>query len=62
MKKWSGIKKDVNKVGTENERKDTQQAVLYELRRLIKNSGKDSYTVQELCELLDTIAEAKAQE
>ncbi len=62
MKKWSGIKKDVNKVGTENERKDTQQAILYELRRLIKNSGKDSYTVQELCDLLDTIAEAKAQE
>lgn len=49
-------------MGTEKERKDTQQAVLYELRRLIKNSGKDSYTVQELCELLDTIAEAKAQE
>ena len=61
MKKWSGIKKDVNKVGTENERKDTQH-ILYELRRLIKNSGKDSYTVQELCDLLDTIAEAKAQE
>lgn len=49
-------------MGTEKERKDTQQAMLYELRRLIKNSGKDSYTVQELCELLDTIAEAKAQE
>ncbi|MCI8478024.1 MAG: hypothetical protein HFE97_06710 [Oscillospiraceae bacterium] len=49
-------------MGTENERKDTQQAILYELRRLIKNSGKDSYTVQELCDLLDTIAEAKAQE
>lgn len=49
-------------MGTEKERKDTQQAMLYELRRLIKNSGKDSYTVQELCDLLDTIAEAKAQE
>ena len=49
-------------MGTERERKDTQQAVLYELRRLLKNSGKDSYTVEELCELLDTIAEAKAQE
>lgn len=46
---------------TDKERKDTQQAVLYELRRLIKNSGKD-YTNEELCELLDTIAEAKAQE
>lgn len=49
-------------MGTEWGRRDTQQAVLYELRRLLKNSGRDSYTVEELCELLDTIAEAKAQE
>ena len=49
-------------MGTEKERKDTQQAMLYELRRLIKNSGKESYTIQEHCDLLDTIAEAKAQE
>ncbi len=46
---------------TDKERKDTQQALLYELRRLIKKSGKD-YTNEELCELLDTIAEAKDQE
>ncbi len=45
-------------MGTEKERKDTQQAMLYELRRLFK----DSYTIDELCDLLDTIAEAKAQE
>ena len=43
-------------MGTEKDRKDTQQAVLYELRRLIKKSGKD-YTNQELCDLIDTIAE-----
>ena len=51
-------------MGTEKERKDTQQAIIYELRRLISKNkdGKDSYTVDELCELLDTIAEAKAQE
>ena len=49
-------------MGTEKERKDTQQAILYEVRRLIKNSGKESYTIEELCDLLDTIAEAKAQE
>ena len=49
-------------MGTEKERKDTQKAVLYDLRRLIKNSGKDSYTVEELCNLLDTIADAKDQE
>lgn len=46
---------------TDKERKDTQQAVLYELRRLIKKSGKD-YTNEELLDLIDTIADAKDQE
>ena len=46
---------------TDKERKDAQQAILYELRRLIKQSGKD-YTNQELCDRIDTIAEAKDQE
>lgn len=45
----------------EKGRKDTQQATIYEIRRLIKKSGKD-YTNEEILELLDTIAEAKAQE
>ena len=49
-------------MGPENERKDTQKAVLYDLRRLLKNSGKDTYSVEELCNLLDTIADAKDQE
>ncbi len=49
-------------MGTEQERKDTQKAVLYDLRRLLKNSGKDTYSVEELCNLLDTIADAKDQE
>ena len=48
-------------MGTEKDRKDTQQAVLYELRRLIKKSGKD-YTNHELCDLIENIAEAKDQE
>ena len=47
---------------TDRERKDTQQAILYELRRMLDNGEKDTYTKQELCKLLDTIAEAKAQE
>lgn len=47
---------------TEQERKDTQKATLYDLRRLLKNSGKESYTVEEICNLLDTIADAKDQE
>lgn len=49
-------------MGTERERKDTQKAVLYDLRRLIKNSDKETYTKDELCDLLDTIADAKDQE
>jgi len=46
---------------TEKERQDIQQATIYEIRRLIKKSGKD-YTNEEILDLLDTIAEAKAQE
>ena len=49
-------------MGTEKERRDIQKAVLYDLRRLLKNSGKDTYSVEELCNLLDTIADAKDQE
>lgn len=47
---------------TAEEMKIVARATLYDLRRLIKNSGKESYTVEELCELLDRIADAKAQE
>ena len=47
---------------TEKEIKIIEKATLYDLRRLIKNSGKESYTVEELCELLDTITDAKDQE
>lgn len=46
----------------DKERKDTQKATLYDLRRLFKNGGKETYTVQEICDLLDTIADAKDQE
>ena len=47
---------------SEKEIKIIQQATLYDLRRLLKNNGKDTYTLEELCKLLDTIADAKAQE
>jgi len=46
----------------ETERKDTQKALLYDLRRRIKNSEKETYTKEELCDWLDTIADAKDQE
>ena len=49
---------------SEKEIKMIQQAVIYELRRLISRNkdGKESYTIEELCELFDTIADAKEQE
>ena len=49
-------------MGTEKERKDTQKAMLYDLRLLIKDSEKEQYTKDELLDLLDTIAAAKDQE
>ena len=47
---------------SEKEIKVIEKATLYDLRRLIKNSGQDTYTNKELCDLLDTIADAKDQE
>ena len=46
---------------SDKERKDTKQATIYEIRRLVQKSGKD-YTNKELLELLDMIAETKAAE
>ena len=47
---------------TEKERQDTKMATLYELRLILTSGGKDEYTLDELCELLDKIALAKEQE
>ena len=47
---------------TEKERKDTQKAVLYDIRLIIKGSEKETYTKEELLDLLDTIASEKDQE
>ena len=47
---------------TEKDYKVIEKATLYDLRRLIKNGDKDTYTREELCNLLDTIADAKDQE
>ena len=54
--------KDVNGMGTEKERKDTQKAMLYDLRLIVKASEKEHYTKDELLDLFDTIAAAKDQE
>jgi len=47
---------------TEKEIRIIEKAAMYDLRRLLKRSGKETYTVQELCELIDTITDAKDQE
>lgn len=49
-------------MGTEKERKDTQKALLYDLRLIFTNGGKTEYTLDEIVELLDKIAMAKDQE
>lgn len=49
-------------MGTEKERKDTQKALLYDLRLIFSNGEKEDYTKQEIVELLDKIAMAKDQE
>lgn len=46
----------------ETDYKVIEKATIYDLRRLIKNSDKDTCTKDELCDLLDTIADAKDQE
>ena len=48
-------------MSAEKERKDTQKALLYDLRRLIEKEGRD-FTNAELLKFLDMIADAKDQE
>ena len=47
---------------TEKERQDTKMATLYELRLLFSTGDKETYTKEEIMELLDKIALAKEQE
>lgn len=47
---------------TDKERKDTQKAMIYDLRLIIKTSDKEQYTKEELFDLFDTIVAAKDQE
>ena len=48
-------------MSAEKERKDTQKALLYDLRRLIEKEGR-GFTNAELLKFLDMIADAKDQE
>ena len=44
---------------TDKERTDTQLATLYDLRLQIKKDDKETYTKNEILELLDTVAQEK---
>jgi len=44
---------------TDAERADAKTAMLYNLRLQIKKSAKETYTKDEILELLDTVAEEK---
>ena len=56
------IELEVDIMPTEKDYKVIEKATIYDLRRIFVNSGKESYTLEELCRLLDTIADAKDQE
>lgn len=49
-------------MGTEKERQDTQKALLYDLRLIFSSGEKDTYTKEEIVELLDKIALSMGQE
>lgn len=55
-------KKEVNKMPTEKDYKVIEKATIYDLRRIFTSGEKDTYTRQEIVELLDKIADAKDQE
>ena len=47
---------------TEKDYKDIEKAMLYDLRLIFSNGEKDTYTREEIVELLDKIALAKDRE
>ena len=47
---------------TDKERKDTQKALLYDLRIMFTTGEKETYTKEEIAQLLDKIADAKDHE
>lgn len=47
---------------TEKERQDTKMATLYELRLIISQGEKETYTKNELLEMVDMIAMTKDQQ
>lgn len=50
----------VDEIMTDKERTDTQLATLFDLRLQIKKETKETYTKDEILELLDTVAQEKS--
>ncbi len=46
-------------MATKNERKIIRKSLLYELRLMLTNNNKETYTANELCTILDTLAAAE---
>lgn len=49
-------------MGTEKERRDIQKALLYDLRLIFSTGEQESFSRQEILELLDRLALAKDQD
>ena len=49
-------------MSAEKDHKAIEKATIYDIRRLLKNSGKKTYELEELLDFLDSIADAKDQE
>lgn len=46
---------------TESERNDAQMALIYNIRLTLQENEKDTFTKEEILQLLDTIASTKRQ-
>lgn len=62
-----GYNKSIKSMGvcavpTEEDYKVIEKSTIYDLRRIFSSGEKDTYTRQEIVELLDKIADAKDQE
>ena len=53
---------ETNECATDKERADSKLATLFDLRLQIKKEAKETYTKDEILELLDIIAQEKISE
>ena len=58
MREWGIIEIDERGINMD-EREFTRQTLLYELRLIFSNGKKKQYTVDEICKILDKVAQGK---